>query len=248
MRAFGLLLSLLLAPLAGSAAAAPPCARLTPIDDQRLGYRERGDRCEGIYERDIGTVVEPEFELVSLTVGAIEFAWSETTVLEVRPAAEPGEPVRVRGRAIPRGTQYQMDARIEASSALEWPIRDVLFRVGLRPALLGVVGWLPGREPELLVPLRVGQAGSRPAESTTRAVLQANVECDYIKWRILKLDARGRCVEPGEWHRPEKRSLKLDEQLEIPLPETPARLCLEVTARAKETGGGDLWTELRVIR
>ena len=249
MRAFGLLTVLLVAPPAGSPAQSPPCANLTPIEDEELGYRPRGNRCEGVFERDVGIGVEPEFELVSLTAGRIEFTWSESTVLEVKPAAEVSEAIQARGRAIPRGTQYQMDAVLEPASTLTWPIGDVLFDIGLGPGQLGVVGWLPGRRREVLVPLRVIEAGALfAAETRTLASLQANVPYGYLRWRILELDHRDRCVEQGDWIRPTKRSRDLDELLEIPLPEEPARLCLEVTAKAKEGEGKDLWTELRVTR
>jgi hypothetical protein len=171
-RASGGLWSARAAPLvaaiagAGLSAAAPAFAQakcdaaLHPVGGGD-GYRLRGDRCEGIYAR---AVALGEVHLVGVNwrpgplppiqAGrALKLAWE----------APAGKPVHVRAWALRPRLFYRLDSvRPAGASAYDWPT-ELLMRLNLSAADLGVIAWTPvqlqGGVRDVLLPVRVGGGG-----------------------------------------------------------------------------------------
>ena len=129
----------------------PPCAGLVPIRNEQLQYRDRGNRCEGLYQREVSE--SARLELLSLTLGEIIFDSSQPAVLRLTPPSTVRSAIRVRAQAIPRGIYYQMDALIEPGQSLTWPVSDVLHPRQITAGRLGILGWLTDREPRIYVPM-----------------------------------------------------------------------------------------------
>ena len=237
--------------LATSTTASPPCADLSPVRDDRdqLGYRLRGDRCEGLYRRDTSGP-RAELRLVSLTLGRIKFPFAEDTVLEVR--RDPGltEPVQVRSQPLPGDVPYQMDAVLASGTRLRWPVREVLHPADLDASRLGVLGSFPGRNPPVYVPLWVGEAHLPATTGAPFAIVRTSGPIDYLRWRTLRFEpATGRCLEPAEWTTPQDRSRDAGETIEInSLAAAPRSFCLEVHSRDKGAEGQPVTLEVRVTR
>ena len=160
-------------------ARSPAPSRLTPNvaiacdslvetrESDPLRYRQRGDRCEGVYTQKVSGSSDL---LVASLVESFE-AIDDTSSLPLRVEWTPpnGEAVSLRAYSIKPGLFYRMETSkpITASSYL-WPA-DVLQSLRVSNADIGVTGSAPtmlgGKRHEVLVPLRIGQR-KPPARST----------------------------------------------------------------------------------
>src|SRR4051812_38694212 len=82
------------------------CPGLTPIPGPD-GYqlRRAGERCEGLYSSQVSA---PPIELVSLTLGQLEYDLNHPMVLEVRPVSPHNTPITVRAVGIMPGLYYRL--------------------------------------------------------------------------------------------------------------------------------------------
>lgn len=124
-------------------------------------YRQRGDRCEGIYALQVSST---QIRLVSI-VETFAYDPKDPEALEVswaRPAGDYG-PVRLRAQSLQPNTFYRMDTSIDAGRTFQWP-SDILASLRLPPTTVGVLGWtrLAGEERDVYLPLRISQ-GQAPA-------------------------------------------------------------------------------------
>src|ERR1700727_1110168 len=115
----------------------PTCDQLTPLSGSQLQYKDRGNRCEGLY---VANVSSKSLEVVSFIEGSIHFDLSPGTTIHVFTRNEAG-PIHVRAIAKPPRTYYRMDAVLEKSSVLEWPVDDVLRQAKINADRLGIFGW-----------------------------------------------------------------------------------------------------------
>lgn len=158
------------------------CDSLKTRETDPLRYRQRGDRCEGLYAQDVAGSSDL---LVASLVESFE-AIDDTSSLPLRVEWTPPdrEPVRLRAYSIKPGLFYRMDtAKPIAASSYVWPA-DVLQSLRITNADIGVTGsvstMLGGELHDVLVPVRIGQR-KPPARSTRyRVALWSNVELSDV--------------------------------------------------------------------
>jgi hypothetical protein len=109
---------------------------LTSVPETAHGYRMRGDRCEGIYARDVGASM-----VVASFTEAFEFPASQKLQpLRVQSDSTDGATLRLRARGLRRRLHYRMDTtRSVATRYFDWPT-DVLSALGLTRRDVGIVG------------------------------------------------------------------------------------------------------------
>lgn len=174
--------------------AVDPCdaTLVKPTNDPRA-YGRRGDRCEGVYIKEVAgsgglqvvSFVEsgPPFEIASGE--RLQVAWSQPSETAVR----------LRAVALQRRVYYRMDVVRDRARTFDWPA-DVLVSLGLQPRDVGVVGWVErpvrGTVEEVYVPLRLGKAAA-PTKSG-RYVLRVVPAAELIELYVTltTLDASGR--------------------------------------------------------
>ena len=141
---------------------------LKPVDGD-LGYKQRGNRCEGLYvaQTSVGTL-----HIASLVTTFEAFDPGEDLVLEWDAPPE-GGPVRLKVVSLTRRFYYQMDTeRPRDRHRFTW-MPDVLNALGLGANDLGVVAstvsQLDGRNVEVYLPVRL-KHGVESAASVTATV------------------------------------------------------------------------------
>jgi hypothetical protein len=151
--------------------AADPCDQtLVRAPNDPLAYGRRGERCEGLYIREVSGSAGLLLASFTEAFAPFEPAAGERLYVEWSP---PKSPVRIRAVALRRRLYYRMDTtRPPGSKLFEWP-GDVLASLKMRSQEIGIVGWtdrVPGSAmEEVYVPLRVGKRS--PVERTGRYVL-----------------------------------------------------------------------------
>jgi hypothetical protein len=224
----------------GPAAAQTHCdGTLRPVGGGD-GYKLRGDRCEGIYTR---AVALGEVHLV----GALWSSSHSPTIQPGRPlklmwaAPATGKPVHVRAWALLPRLFYRMDSiRPAGAATYDWP-NEVLARLKLKPADLGIVASSPlrvqGIPRDILVPVAFGPDG---AESTNvELTLLSDVQLKEVYVTIFPLAADGktgvaihRDVPVGRGYYPANRRIR------IALPAMPKPGFYRIDLGSKFMNGG----------
>jgi hypothetical protein len=162
--------TLLIAFCAGSLAALLP-AQNQPCDPQLKqasedpnGYRSRGDRCEGVYFRGVGSTT---LLIASLTESVEDFDVTTGKPLLIEWSAPEGAEVHIRARALRHRLYYQMDTvRPPGSGSYTWAT-SLLAKFNLRRNELSWLAWTSrapgGAAQDVYVPRLLGHgvAGSR---------------------------------------------------------------------------------------
>lgn len=139
--------------------------RSTPAEP--YGYRLRGDRCEGLYARDVAGGAT--LLLASLTERFDDFERTRDEPLRIA-WTMPGQPsVRLRSYSLKRKVYFRMDTeRSSGDSTYDWPA-NILRNLGMSRADIGVVGWasfpVGTVRRDVYVPLRISRG---EAAATTR--------------------------------------------------------------------------------
>ena len=151
-----------------------------------LSYRQRGDRCEGVYAQDVAS---RSSLLVASVMESFE-AIDDTSSLPLRVewTSPNGEAVRLRAYSIRSGLYYRMEtAQPIAASPYLWP-PGVLQALRIGNADIGVTGStfpaLNGVRSEVLVPLRI-----RPSQDASSLV---DLPCHRMAERRVE-----RCLRHG---------------------------------------------------
>lgn len=167
--------------------------------DSTMAYRDRGDRCEGFYAQQVGTVT---LQVRSLTWGGTDGDPSKipAIVLGWAPPPQAGGAVRLRALSLKDRTYYRMDASFPlAQRAYSWPTK-VLGMAGIGGKDLGVVGWMetppPGAGGQVYLPIRLGTSGQKkaivsvvPSQRLSQLkVSLARLEIDTGKEQVLRDD------------------------------------------------------------
>jgi hypothetical protein len=150
---------------------------LSQSADNPYGYRLRGDRCEGIYIKEVSTTIliasfTESFEDYDLNSGkALQVEWHK---------ASGNESVRLRSRGLRRRLYYRMDTvRPPGSTSYTWPL-DILAALNLQRKDIGVVGltrYAVGEsERDVYIPLRIRQRGNLSQSGSYKLVLVPGVE------------------------------------------------------------------------
>jgi len=158
----------LLIPSLTLAQAAPCDSNLERRSLGPHGYALRGERCEGIYVKEVGGTV---LTLASFTESFEPYDSTTPGLLVVEWTAPGGDSLRLRARGIRQDLYYQMDVvrpSGRGSHRWQWPT-DVLSAQRIGRSSIGVVAWTQHVVGEvrrdLYIPLRVTREGDSSSGS-----------------------------------------------------------------------------------
>ena len=223
--------------------ASGPCdPKLIPSSGDPLAYGRRGERCEGLYVLEVAG--SANLSLVAFTELGRAPAMTPEQGLQVAWAGTPGKlPVHLRAISLRHATYYRMDVvRPEGSDRFEWPAADVVARLNLSHAEIGILGWVEqtvGTRPNhVYVPVRFNNA-LEPAKGLYVARVVPGVELSQLFITLATIGPDGR----------DEQYLKRDEPLNlgfypaarpisVKLPELPAPGLYRVTLGGVLRSGG----------
>jgi hypothetical protein len=191
------LIGALLSASLGVAHASPgDCDPSLPQVNTPLGYRDRGDRCEGVYVKEVSST--------TLTVGSFTEAFESYDLkssqpLDVEWDRAPGKAnVRLRAQSLQRRVYYQMDVvEPPEKTAFKWA-PNVLASVNIPSGELGVVAltkYTWGKlERGVYLPVRVRQSGNAVRSGAYKLVVVPGVELTEV---FVTLAATGADGQPA---------------------------------------------------
>jgi hypothetical protein len=157
------------------------------------GYRMRGDRCEGIYIREVAG--SSAVLLVSLTRSALDYDLKSGKDLAIdwqSPSTQ--GPVRLRGVGLRQRLYYQMDTTRPAGATTYIWNTGVLANLKLKPDELGVLAWISTpvgpQTRDVYLPLGVSQ--ERSAGAGYRLTLSPSAELSEVYVTLAPIGADGR--------------------------------------------------------
>lgn len=208
---------------------------LKPIPGN-LGYKLRGDRCEGLYEAYVSA---ENFEIISLLKGELHFDLQPGTRLEVSAddAKKIKEPIHLRARGVAPKTYYRMDADLPSDRPLIWPVDDVLLPAGLNANTIGIYGWISSGTDKTFVPLRVIQQAKNSGQQTDGVVelkIRSAADIKNLIWRTIR---EGELYpEPPKWQKIKRDFVFAGEVVNIHLPvDLTGIFYVQVTAKEWES-------------
>lgn len=193
------LLVLALSAASGRAQAQSNCDPSLPDHStSTMAYRQRGDRCEGIYAQQVGTVT---LEVRSLVRGFGPFDPAKSPHLTLEWQAPPNHSGDLHLRAFsfkPR-TYFRMDTKLPSTRGLyRWPT-DVLAGVGLGRDDLGVVAWIETPDSKvadvIYLPLKIIGNGLGDGATEIQATIVPSNRLQDLRISISRVDESGREVE-----------------------------------------------------
>ena len=171
-------------------------ADLNPATTNPLGYRLRGDRCEGVYIQDVAATA---LKLVSFTDSYESFDPALDRPLVVEWAPPPSAAVHIRAQSLRSRLYYRMDSDRPAGSASFTWSPDVLAALRLGKAELGVLAWTTRRigsmDRTVFEPLRLRQRNAA-TPGPYRLVVVPGVQLEEVFISIAPLTPNG---EPGPY-------------------------------------------------
>ena len=158
-----------------------------------LRYRQRGDRCEGVYGQNVAG--SSTLRVASL-VESLE-AFDDTSSLPLRVEWTPpaGEAVMLRASAIRAGLYYRMETvHPIAASSFAWPA-DVRRPLRISSADVGITGTasmsIGGARREVVVPLRISQRRPPTRSASYRLTLWPTVGLSQVFVTVAATGAEG---------------------------------------------------------
>lgn len=161
-----------------------------------LGYRPRGDRCEGTYIKPVGstTLLVASFASVAANINIrngkpILVSWN-------RPPA--GSPLHIRVQGIKRRLYYRMDALHPADSLrYRWPVA-ILHSLNINATDIGITGTMlcpvGAVEKEVYLPLHISQEAA--ATTAFKLLLLPGTELKEVYISLAPVAANGK---PGKY-------------------------------------------------
>ena len=163
------------------------------------GYRMRGDRCEGVYVKEVAA--SSSLSVVSLTQSFQEYNLSSGIDLRVAWDSVAGnDAVHLRATALPRRVYYRMDAvRPPGSTSYLWKT-GVLAALNLGRKDVGVVGWVSrnigSERRDVYLPLRITQSGAAGPASGYQLVLYPGADLNEVFVTLTPVGADRRVGRP----------------------------------------------------
>jgi hypothetical protein len=151
-----------------------------------LGYRQRGDRCEGMFLEEVsGTLL-----VASLHFPRGDFEPKSGTTVRLQWSLPPAPQVQVQAVSMKPKVFFRMDAvRPGDSTSYVWPT-DFPETVRLRGADIGLLTWadvpIGGRAQRVYSPVSV-----RDRSGAAELVLQPQSQLDEVYYSIVALNAQG---------------------------------------------------------
>lgn len=175
-------------------------AQVSPCDLQLIqpptnpyGYRQRGDRCEGVYVQQVGGT--------PLTVASWTESFENYDLQSGRPLtlewdAPNNTPVRLRAEGLRRRLYFRMDAAPSAGArSYSWD-SALLAAIGIARPELAVIGstHFPGAhaERQVYLPVRIGQKAKPARTGAYSLVLVPGAEAKELYLTLALDDGRGR--------------------------------------------------------
>ena len=212
----------------GLAASSSTCEALKPIPGSSSQYKDRGNRCEGLYRADIGV---KSLALLSFTFGSLSYRLQPGEKLELS-APHQGGDLHVRAVAKPLSTHYEMDSVLMPNSTLTWPVDDVLLPEGLAASRVGVFAWKGSGINQVFVPVRVVTPNSHPTSlSPVLLTLRPSFDTQVVKWRWATL-SKDVCGQPGPWRDVIPGQVDAGQSINISLGQLAGRNCLDIAAQS----------------
>jgi len=206
-----------------------------------LRYRQRGDRCEGVYGENVsGSSV---LRVASLVESVETFDDSSSLPLHIEWTPPAGEAVMVRASAIRAGLYYRMETtRPVAATHYAWP-SDVRRPLRIGRADIGLTGsttMMVGRtRQEVFVPLRVSQRRPPARSPSYRLTLLPSVGLSEVYVTVASTGPDG---TPARYlQRDEKLGYGFypaERAIEVRLPSLAERGVYFVGISATREGGG----------
>jgi hypothetical protein len=239
--------ALLLACLGMAHASPGDCDPSLPQVSTPLGYRDRGDRCEGVYVKEVSST--------TLTVGSFTEAFESYDLKSSEPLnvewdRTPGkEKVRLRAQSLRRRVYYRMDAvELPEKTPFKWS-PNVLASLNIPSGELGVVAltkYTWGKlERDVYLPVRVRQGGKAARTGAYKLVVVPGVELTEVFVTLAAAGAEGQVrtfLKDGEklgyGYYPAERAL------EIPIVGLKASGVYYMQIGATMRGGGTSTIEL----
>jgi hypothetical protein len=226
-----------------------PCdPALSQASTDRNGYRQRGDRCEGIYIQEVSS---PALRVVSFTDSVENFKPESGKNLRVEwslPSAT--VPVHLRASALRSHLYYRFDtARPAGSASYDWS-PSVLQALELTKRELGVLAWytqpVGNTKRDVYLPVRIGQQGAPARAQRYRLVLVPGTELTEVFVTLSSVKPDGR---PGTFvlrDQPLKRGFyPADRGISVPIIglQAPGLYYLEISATLRAGGSSTdrLW-------
>jgi hypothetical protein len=153
------------------------CDALRPPLSSRSAYRNRGNRCEGLYVADVGS---RSIDFISYTVGSVRYDLNFKSPLKVSVLGK-SPSVNVRAVAVTPKTYYRMDTFVKHGVALVWPVMDVLLPEHLTDNRIGIIGWTGAESTKVFVPVKVtteGATAATPAMDHVTLLAQTSFDAD----------------------------------------------------------------------
>jgi len=204
------------------------------------GYRQRGDRCEGLYQKQVGGTT---LFLASLTEFFEDYDAASGQQLVVDWSAPDSGVVQLRAEGIRRKLYYRMESRRPAGSdSYRWP-PDVLAALHIKRDDIGILGWtqhqLGGVQRNVYVPLRVTQTHAARTCGTTLVVLFPGVKLEEVFVSLASLGTDG---QPVTWTRKDKPLgygyYPAEKPIKVPVTEFAAPGVYYLGISAKLSNGG----------
>jgi hypothetical protein len=169
------------------------CDPSLPQVNTPLGYHDRGDRCEGVYVKEVSSTT---LTVRSLTDGFESYDLKSAEPLVVEWARPPGKAnVRLRAQSLRRRVYYRMDAvEPPEKTAFKWS-PDVLASVNIPSGELGVLAitkftW-DKLERDVYLPVRVQQSRKAVRTGAYKLVLVPGVELTEVFVTLAAAGADG---------------------------------------------------------
>jgi hypothetical protein len=177
----------------GTMAQEPPCDEgLRAPRGNAFGYRPRGDRCEGVYVKQVGGTT---MALASLTATFEDYRTDSLEHL-ILTWGSPDTSVRIRVRGIQPNLYYGMDvAPPEAARSYSWPA-GVLSGLKIRQRDIGALAWttrdIGGSLRKVYLPLRISTSGRASAPAHYTLVVFPGVRLKEVFLTLGPADSAGR--------------------------------------------------------
>ena len=162
------------------------------------GYKERGDRCEGVYEQKVsgGTGLR----IVSFTDTYPDFKFVPGDKLHLAWTAEGNPSLRLRATSLRSRHYYRMDsARPAGSDTWTWPA-DVLEQHQMSSRELGLFAVtrraFGKEERDVYVPIRLGKNTAAPADRPYTLVVTPAVTLRQLLISLTPISADGTRGDP----------------------------------------------------
>jgi hypothetical protein len=160
------------------------------VEHHSDGYRDRNDRCEGVYGRQ--PVSGGFLEIASFSLGDVEYHLKGEALTLAWPAKASDQPVQIRAVSLRQNLHYQMDTRRPTgTTSFKWPT-DLLLQLELEPGELGVRAWTDfawGHSArELHLPLGIHQGGPEGGASQYYLVIMPELALGGLKGGLERLE------------------------------------------------------------